>query len=104
MLAAGQALTVSAGAATLEGPGTPIAEATAAEPTPAGESTSAVESTPVTEATVIAEATLPAEATPTAGTTPAAELPADTIPAALQSRPELATLLAAVQALSLIHI
>ena len=36
LLAAGQALTVSAGAATLEGPGTPIAEATAAEPTPAG--------------------------------------------------------------------
>ncbi len=101
LLAAGQALTVSAGAATLEGPGTPIAEATAAEPTPAGESTSAVESTPVTEATVIAEATLPAEATPTAGTTPAAELPADTIPAALQSRPELATLLAAVQAAGL---
>ena len=101
LLAAGQALTVSAGAATLEGPGTPIAEATAAEPTPAGESTSAVESTPVTEATVIAEATLPAEATPTAGTTPAAELPADTIPAALQSQPELATLLAAVQAAGL---
>ena len=101
LLAAGQALTVSAGAATLEGPDTPIAEATAAEPTPAGESTSAVESTPVTEATVIAEATLPAEATPTAGTTPAAELPADTIPAALQSRPELATLLAAVQAAGL---
>jgi uncharacterized surface protein with fasciclin (FAS1) repeats len=95
LLAAGQALAVSAGAATVEGPGTPIAEATAVEPTPAAEST------PVTDATAIAEATSPAEATPGVEMTPAAEFPADTILAALQGRPELATLLAAVQAAGL---
>lgn len=76
LLAAGQSLAVAAGAATVEGPGTPIAEATAAEMTPAAEAT------PVAE-------------------TPAAQLPPDTIPDALQSRPELSTLLAAAQAAGL---
>ena len=83
LLAPGQSLAVVAGASTVEGPGTPIAEATAVESTP------------------VAETTPAAEITPAAETTPAAELPADTIPAALQSRPELATLLAAMQAAGL---
>ena len=101
LLAAGQALAVSAGTATVEGPGTPIAEATVVE-TPSG-----AEATPITEATSIAGATPDAETTPTAGatpvaeTTPTAQLPPNTIPAALQGRPELSTLLAAAQAAGL---
>ena len=68
LLAAGQSLAVADETTFVEGAGTPIAAAT---PLPA--------------------------ATPAAETTPATEPPADTLLAALQSRPELSTLLAAVE-------
>lgn len=79
LLAAGQSLAVTGDTAAVEGPGTPLAEPTS-----------------VAEATPAAEATLTAAATPGTETTPPTE-PADTILAALQSRPELSTLLAAAQ-------
>ena len=79
LLAAGQSLAVAADTA--------VAETVVAE----GPGTPATEATPSPETTPSAETTLPAEATP------ATQPPAATLLAALQSRPELSTLLAAVE-------
>lgn len=80
LLAAGQSLAVAADTAVAE---TVVAEGPGATPV--------TEATPSPETTPSAETTLPAEATP------ATQPPAATLLAALQSRPELSTLLAAVE-------
>ena len=96
LLAPGQSLAVAAGTAVA---GTAVAGTAVAE--------TGVAATGVAEATVAetaaAEATgAPiATATPATGGTPAAEPPAGTVLAALQSRPELSTLLAAAEAAGL---